>query len=230
MQAEPIAVTAGITANFLTGKHDTGNGIDKLNLVPLPLAEVDGRYQRTTLHIEALPGVTFGYDDGLGGTQYTRLSIVNVVLRQSVRGGVFVGAGQTVYNQRTDYGVAHSPFVANQASRVTGARFEVGYGRRILGRGRLECVAAINPIMHGVERTELRPFFRYGRAIVSGERAVQVDTALRLSRPLGPGELLYGIRYLNYASRYDVQGRRDDRSLADRNVGIMPLLGYRLRL
>jgi hypothetical protein len=56
---------------------------------------------------------------------------------------------------------------------------------------------------------------------------VQVDTLLRVITPLRGGDLVYGLRYLNYASRYDVRGSAFDGSLADRNVGLLPNIGYR---
>ena len=60
---------------------------------------------------------------------------------------------------------------------------------------------------------------------------MQVDLGLRLMRPLWRGDAILGIRYLNYSARY-VTGNvyYGDTQLADRNVGILPLIGYRLRL
>ncbi len=58
------------------------------------------------------------------------------------------------------------------------------------------------------------------------ETAAQVDLSARIAHRVGRhGELLYGLRYLNYGARYSGSG-----DLADRNVGIAPVLGYRLRL
>jgi len=47
--------------------------------------------------------------------------------------------------------------------------------------------------------------------------------------------VLVGLRYLNYSARYVATNRRNrvapylDGRLADRNVGVLPLIGYRLR-
>lgn len=226
--AEPIALQASLSLNFLDGKHDTGTGIDRLNFVPLPLADVDARYRHTTLHVEGLPAITFGYGSSAAGQQYTHLSIINVVLRQSSRAGYFVGAGQTIYNQQTFYPPSQGLGVESQASRVTGARFEAGLVRPVTSKATVECVFALNPFMRGLERTALRPAMPAGD-LLNPERAVQVDIAVRLITQLGRGALITGVRYLNYASRYDSRAARENGLLADRNVGVMPLIGYRRR-
>ncbi len=114
-------MSAAVTLNFIDGKHDTGTSIDRLDFVPLPLAECDARERRTALHLEALPPLRFGYGGASGGRQQTQLSIINASLRESIGGGAFIGIGQTVYNQRTSYPPNEASGVATQASRVTGA-------------------------------------------------------------------------------------------------------------
>jgi hypothetical protein len=227
-RADAIGVTSSLTLNFLDGKHDTGTGIDRLHFVPLPLADLDARYRRTTLHLEGLPALTFGYGSGPGARQYTRLSIINVTLRESFTGGTFAGIGQTIYNQRTFYPSDESNGVASQGSRVTGARFEPGFIGPAFRTTRVEYVFAVNPAMHGLERTALRAPAR-SPEVLNAEYAVQVDTSLRFVSALPHGDLLYGLRYLNYASRFDLRGTPVDGLLADRNVGLMPLIGYRVR-
>jgi hypothetical protein len=49
---------------------------------------------------------------------------------------------------------------------------------------------------------------------------------VRVAHRAGPGELLYGLRYLHYSANYiDEPGQ-----LADTNAGIALVVGYRLRL
>jgi hypothetical protein len=199
-----------------------------LNFVPLPLIDLDARYRGTTLHLEGLPALTFAYG-GAAGRQSTRLSIINVTLRKSFTGGIFAGVGQTIYNQRTFYPFDQSTDVASQGSRVTGARFEAGFIRPAFGTTRMEYVFAVNPSMRGLERTALRTP-SLSPEILNPERAVQVDTSVRFVTALRRGDFIYGLRYLNYASRYDLHGTPVDGLLADRNVGLMPLIGYRLHL
>lgn len=220
--------TGSVTLNFLDGKHDTGTSVDRLTLIPLPLGDVDGRYGPTALHVEGLPPVTFGYGDGAGGVQQTQLSIVNAVVRRSLGFGAFLGAGETIYNQRTTYPPADSVVVARQSSRVAGARLETGIARHAFGRTAFAFVFAVNPGMRGLEHTALRTSAPTPD-ILNPERAVQVDTLLRFTTPLRAGDIVYGLRYLNYASRYEVRGSAFDGSLADRNVGLLPNVGFRWR-
>ena len=107
---------------------------------------------------------------------------------------------------------------------------------------RLEFWAAVNPRMRGIQYTRI-PTFNSTCAPGAGpppspgctqivntyadpENASQVDLAVRVAHQLSKhGELLYGLRYLNYSAHYDdFPGQ-----LADRNVGFAPSLGYRLR-
>ncbi len=226
--ADPIALTAGVTITVLDGEHATASGVEHLAFVPLPLFDLDARRLRTSLHLEALPPLTFGYGP-TGSMQQTQLSLINVAVRQSVGGGAFAGIGQTVYNQRTTYPVQTAGIISRQASRVTGLRFEAGVARRIGHHTALEYVFAVNPAMRGLERTTLRTALPFPD-LLDAERAVQVDTALRFATPLGRGTLVYGLRYLNYASRYDRPGLPVDGAQIDRNAGLMPLAGYRVRM
>ncbi len=233
-----------------------GNRSDKLNFAPLPLGELTLRRNAESLRIEGLPPVAFGYGSSGDGAQATQLSIVNATLRHAFAGGWFVGAGQTVYNQFTTYSPVHGNFFYTrgfqvdpingseaQYSRVTGARFEAG---RIVehGRDRVEAWVAVNPHMRGIQYTRI-PTFIYDcpggiaqlvavascrqriNTFADPENAAQVDLSARIAHRTGKrGEILYGVRYLNYSAHYDdFPGQ-----LADRNVGFAPLLGYRIRL
>jgi hypothetical protein len=59
------------------------------------------------------------------------------------------------------------------------------------------------------------------------ENASQVDLSARVAHRIAKnGEVLVGLRYLNYTAHYDdFPGQ-----LADRNVGFAPTLGYRVKL
>lgn len=151
---------------------------------------------------------------------------------------------------RRDANVPHAYPIAGaeeQYSRVTGVRLEAG---RIWNAGatRIEAIAAGNPVMHGVQYTFVPTPAGFGVFCVSTftgsagpppmcsganptfadpEHASQIDLTLRAAHPAGKhGELLYGLRYLHYSARYEDEPGQ----LADRNVGIAPLLGYRIRL
>jgi len=233
-----------------------GGRRDKLSFAPLPLGELTLRSGTESLRLEGLPPVTFGYNKAGDGAQSTRLAILSATYRHAFRGGWFAGAGQTIYNQYTTYtpvngsffyqrGFVSEPIDGSEAqySRVTGARFEIG--RRVeRGRDRIELTAAVNPRMRGIQYTRIPTFVFMCPTSFTGpppagsctqvidtfadpENASQVDIAANAAHRISKhGEILYGLRYLNYTAHYDdFPGQ-----LADRNVGFAPVLGYRVKL
>ncbi|HEV2741006.1 MAG TPA: hypothetical protein VGU66_20780 [Candidatus Elarobacter sp.] len=144
-------------------------------------------------------------------------------------------------------GFVTDPIVGSEAqySRVTGARFEIGRIAQY-GRNRVEWWAAANPRMRGVQYTRIPtvPFFcttgnggiiapappecaTQVHTFADPENASQVDLSARVAHRISKnGEVLLGLRYLNYCAHYDDFGGQ----LADRNVGFAPTLGYRIKL
>jgi hypothetical protein len=254
--ADPVQTTFTLTVNPLSGHHEiNGSHVDKLVFAPVPLAELSFAAKHSSLRLEGLPPVTFGYNTAGTGAQSTQLAILIATYRQTFAGGWFAGVGQTVYNQFTTYrsvsgtyyysrGLDQVPINGSEAqySRVTGARFEVGRVR-VSEHARFEFWAAANPRMRGIQYTRIPTFnYRCGGGAGPGpgpgctqitntyadpENGSQVDLALRVGHRLSAhGELVYGLRYLNYTAHYDdFPGQ-----LADRNVGFAPTLGYRLKL
>jgi hypothetical protein len=109
-----------------------------------------------------------------------------------------------------------------------------------LGRDRIETSVSANPRMRGVQYTRIptslsicsfgSTTFQCTQLVdtfADPESASQLDVAARVAHRVSKhGELLYGLRYLNYSAHYDdFPGQ-----LADRNVGFAPVLGYRLKL
>ena len=251
--ADPIDATLAVTVNALSGKHEVnGSHSDALTFAPIPLAELNVRRNAESIRLEGLPPVTFGYSNTGDGALSTRLSIVNATYRHTFAGGWFAGAGQTIYNQSTTYVPVNGNFFYSrgfttdpingsemQYSRVTGARFELGRMTQS-GRNRVEWWAAANPRMRGIQYTRI-PTFRFfcgsGGAVspcqqvvdtfADPENASQVDLSARVAHRVAKnGEVLLGLRYLNYTAHYDdFPGQ-----LADRNVGFAPTLGYRIKL
>ncbi len=230
--AEPIDATIALTLNALSGQHLVGGGrSDRVTLAPIPLGELVLRHGDEGVRIEGLPSVRFGLSGANGdGAQSTALSILNATYRHAFTGGWFVGVGQTVYNQSTTYQQTIAFFTAEQQySRVTGLRYELGRTFTTGLRSKAEVWLTANPAMHGVQYTRLPSFgARFAAPIVADpESATQVDIESRVTTRLSArGELLYGARYINYVARYD----RNPGLLADRNVGIAPVLGYRYRI
>jgi hypothetical protein len=244
-QAEPIEATIAVTVNALSGQHEVGrNQADRFTFAPLPLGELTLRRGRESLRIEGLPPIAFNYGNGPNtdiGTRTTRLSVLNGTLRHEFAWGWFAGIGGTIYTQHTDYTNLPSNFyeyrdgnyyfingAETEASRVAGLRIEAGRDVAF-GRDRFEFGAAVNPSMHGRDVVTI-PHANFGTMNVSfsdPETAAQVDGYARFAhRVARTGEVLLGVRYINYTARYS----EHPGILADRNVGWAPVLGYRLRL
>lgn len=216
--AEPLEVDLTATVSGLVGTHVTGGGAATTIVAPLPLAELDLRRGADALHVEGIPPVGIPTAEG-GASSLTRLSLLNLVYRRTLAGGWFAGAGETVYNQHTYFSDGEE-----QASRVAGLRLETGYGWHA-GRSHVEASLAYNPVMHGLLQTTFS--YRPGVTFRDGERGPQIDTAVRVAQPLGRhSALVYGLRYINYSSRFDAQPGL----IVDRNAGIAPVVGYKLRL
>jgi len=255
-RADPIDLTATASINFLDGNHIESAAQDRV-LAPLPLVALDARERRVAIHLEALPPVTFAYSPNAAGTKSTRLSLFTSTVRYTIAGGTFAGAGVTIYDQNTDRGSLTSRFAtlsADEYSRVAGARFELGNERLLAAHTTLATVFALSPVMNGLDQdvatTHLTPpgfppsTYTCAFANVYGslacistrapiahglpERAGQIDTSATLVRRLRHGDLIVGVRYLNYVARYELAGNAANLSLADRNVGFMPLIAYRL--
>lgn len=227
--ASDASVDVGLTVNpVLGGFHESFNDRAHVPPIPIPLLEVRGNYGPFELYLDGLPPLaSVQYFDSRQGHTSTNLSIFEGVLRvwDPLRRFSF-GVGQTLYNQSTHYADAiEIPGTGEtQFSRVTGASYEAGY-RVPVRRGRFEATFDYAPVMLGTQYTLYdRPYYRR-RA--DPERAEQIDTAVRYVRPAGRrGEVIFGLRYVNYTAQYAERNG----GLSDRNVGLLPVIGYHLRL
>lgn len=253
--AEPIDATLVLSVNPIVGYHEVGDGgSDRFSFAPLPLGELSLRHGADSIRIEGLPPIAFNYGNGPNtdvGNRTTRLSVLNATFRHAFAGGWFVGAGETAYTQRTDYTNIPSGYYYfrnnhyyfidgsdEEYSRVGGLRIEAG--RNVaLGRDRLEAGTAVSPSMHGTDYLVIPTTLcvagfpsgrvtctRVSNSFADAEAVAQVDAYARIAHRISPhGAVLFGLRYINFTSRYSATGE-----LADRNVGWAPTLGYRLRL
>ncbi|HEY4440257.1 MAG TPA: hypothetical protein VGN14_07350, partial [Candidatus Elarobacter sp.] len=211
-------------------------------------AELTLRAGRNELRAEGLPPIPFNYGSGTNidiGTRTTRLSVLNLTYRRLFAQGWFAGIGETTYTQRTDwtnippgwYESTDQGFIPingheSEYSRVAGLRLEAG--RTIsLGPVRLEAAAGLTPSMHGNDNLSIHTYpictangcAPQDRPFTHAEDAAQVDAYARLARRVAHnGDLLLGLRYINYTAHYA------NGTLADRNVGWAPTVGYRIRL
>ena len=135
------------------------------------------------------------------------------------------GIGQTLYNQSTHYlePIEIAGTGETQFSRLTGATYQAGYHVPYRA-GQFEAIFNFAPAMLGTQFTLYDVGRFHGRA--DPERAKQIDTAVRYTHAVGrSGEIILGLRYVNYTAVYAERNG----GLSDRNVGLLPVIGYRLR-
>ena len=220
-RADPASIVIGATADALIGEHEGGGTVQRATLVPVPIPEIEVRESQAELRVEGIPplGVSIG-------SLSVDLSVVNASLRLFAPGDrYYAGAGETIYNQQTQTLVSGE--TQTYASRVAGFRLETGTIVPLHRNDELQFEFAYNPAMYGVVRTDVGP--PAAASIRNPERATQIDVFLRRVITHGRGQFIYGLRYINFTAKYAVPGSPIDGALADRNVGFLPLLGYRYR-
>jgi hypothetical protein len=227
-RADQPSVDVGLTLNpIIGGIHESFNDRTRVPPVPIPLFELRARYGPFEMNLSGLPPVaSVRLDDVLQGHTSTRLSLFEGVVRVwDPRRRFSAGLGPTFYNQSTHYSdaVEIAGTGETQFSRVAGLAYQAGYGAPFR-HGRFEAVVNYSPAMLGTQHTIYDvPHYR-PRA--DPERAEQIDTGLRYTRPAGArGDVILGLRYVNYTARYTRGG-----GLSDRNVGLLAVIGYRLRI
>ncbi|GAC1409137.1 MAG: hypothetical protein NVSMB64_17840 [Candidatus Velthaea sp.] len=228
VRAEHSVTDAALTLNPIFGTHQSFNDKTTPPPVPVPLIELRHRAGPFELIATGLPPIASARStNGIQGRTSTRLTIFDGTLRvwDPLR-RFSIGIGQTIYNQSTHYlDGPEIPGVGDtQYSRITGAHYELGY-RNAVRSGTIEATLSVAPLMRGTQYTQ------YDLATIATrvdpEQAGQIDTAVRfVHRISARGELMYGLRYLNYTARY----AEPSGTLSDRNAGFFPTLGYRTRI
>jgi hypothetical protein len=224
-RADDTGGDVGLTLNpILGGVHQSFNDIVHIAPIPIPLVEADYHVGPFEIDAQGLPPLaSVRYFDETQGHTSTRLSIFEGVARVwDPLHRYSLGIGQTLYNQSTHY--ANSIEIAGtgetQFSRVTGADYQLGYSVPVWS-GRFEGVVNYTPGMHGTQYTIYD--LGFFRPRIDPERAEQIDTAVRYRRRIAArGELVLGLRYVNYTARYAERGG----GLSDRNVGLLAVAGY----
>jgi hypothetical protein len=228
-RADQASADIGLTLNpILYGLHESFNDRTHVPPIPVPLIEFRERYGPFELDLSGLPGIaSVRSDDRIQGRTSTQLSLFEAMLRvwdplHRFSGGV----GQTLYNQSTNYldPVEIAGTGERQFSRVTGITYQAGYDVPYRS-GRFEAVFNYAPAMVGTQHTIYDVPLYPPRA--DAEKAGQIDTGMRYVHSLGGrGEAIVGLRYINYTASY-VGGRG---GLSDRNVGLLAVIGYRMRI
>lgn len=226
--ADVATTDLAITFNPLFGTHQSYNDRTHPAPVPIPLFELRHRSGPFEVVLGGLPPLaSVRSNDAVQGPTSTRLSIFEGTVRVWDPLHRFsAGIGQTLYNQSTHYldPVEVSGTGERQFSRITGAHYELGY-RVPYHHGRIEATLSYAPVMLGTQYTQYDVSTVHAR--FDPEQADQVDAAVRFAHRIDRhAEIFFGLRYVNYTARYaEING-----TLSDRNVGFLPVFGYRTRL
>ncbi len=211
----------GVSLAPLLGRHVESGLRATLPPLPIPILHVRGRVGAAEIYAEGLPGSP-NIDEVDGPVRLsTHIAFFDAVVRGYLPGDrVNLGIGELIYNQATRYDVEVGsrirPLSAVNTSRVVGTRYELGFG---LARdpNAVRFLIDLEPVMHGI--INFGSPFRFERTRARGETGAQVELQVRARTIRGPIEFGYGLRYINYATRFDAGG-----TLADRNTGFLPYI------
>jgi len=212
----------GIQGLAIVGVHRDVAG-SQYGLGGGPLLQIHAGGRRLALHLEGIPVVSIpGIKPSAAYGQATpALGIFNGDLEYAIdRGGhLWLGAGETIYNQRT-------PLPAKQqvvSSRLAGARYTLRYRRDYGARHLFEAFLGTAPSLSGddvyVFTGNLAP------PSIRPERASEIDASLAWGWRYRRSQWLLGLRTLNFSARYPLTG-----AAADRNVGVGPYVEWRASL
>jgi hypothetical protein len=216
--ADPSSTTIGITLNPVAGGyHESFN--DKIS----PLLEASHRFSNFELLAYGLPPTAaIPYNDAIQSQTALRLTILDTTFRVwDLHGHFAIGIGETLYNQTTHYALGFGVNTPErQYSRIAGAHYEVA-ARMPFRAGAIETSLRYAPVLLG---TQVTTYDNGMPSLFSPERGNQIDGDIRYThRFANHTEAILGVRYLNFTAAYDVPLK----PLSDRNVGVLPSIGYR---
>ncbi len=210
--------TVGVTLDATIDTHAEARSSSALPVVPVPIFSIEHREGRFALYLEGVPPIgPVGVDSG----DATKLSMFDGSLRFAVTPQVWVGLGETIFNQKTYY-----PLDETQASRVVGARYSAGTRLWQSGAHRIDLEIHVSPSMRG---TIITTIVCCSGALIydvhDAERASLVDAQARWSLTRGKTVLSAGLRWINYAAVFAASG-----SIADQNRIVSPFIGWSTKL
>jgi hypothetical protein len=237
--------TIGLTLNAVIGAHsESGNLSSTVPLVPVPMFTIAHRQGRFSIALEGLPPIgPVAFSNPAPGTaSATKIGMLDGAFRYALpRGRTWIGLGETVINQTTVYApvtntfsvgtfVYTNTFTQTDISRVVGSRYEVGENLLSSGNRRLDLQIAVSPTMHArldqlgaTHSSNTRPnsvLFISVLNLRTVETAALIDAQAAWSVKRGRSVLSVGLRYINYAAKFDTGGE------ADRDRLVLPFLGW----
>ncbi len=199
--ARASEATVGIEALAGSAVHREPNESSAASSAVIPLVEFEarsGRLQISGESIVPLPALFIG--NGPSGIQDIKLNYLAGTVRYWISPRWAVGAGQTLWNQRTKYTNTIAP-VEYDASRDAGAQYELVHVMP-LRSGAVQASLAVDPRIHARLSWTFEPS-SVTRSPVS-EQEAQVDAAISYLRPINRHvRMETGVRYINLAAKYD---------------------------
>jgi hypothetical protein len=216
--ATPSYSYVGIQGLALVGAHRDVAG-SQYGIGAGPLLEVQVGGPRFAMHLEGIPVVSIpGTRPSVTYGQATpALGIFNGQAEYAVdrRGQMWIGFGETVYNQRTPL-PAQAQTVS---SRLAGARYALRFHRPFGQSHFIEAFVGAAPYLSG---SDVYVYLDGSPNTIKPERASEVDASLTFGYTHRRSQWLIGLRTLNFTARYPLTGEA-----ADRNVGFGPIIEWR---
>jgi hypothetical protein len=211
----------GIQGLALVGVHRDVTG-SEYGIGGGPLLELHVGGPRFAVHLEGIPVVSIpGVRPSVAYGQATpAIGIFNGDAEYAIaaRGQLWLGFGETIYNQRTPL-----PAQAQEvSSRLAGARYTLRFKHPFGTAHFLEAFVGAAPYLTG---SDVYAYLDGAPDSIRPERASEVDASLEFGYTRNRSQWLIGIRSLNFTAMYPLTGEA-----ADRNVGIGPLIEWRTKI
>jgi hypothetical protein len=219
--ATPDYSYVGIQGLALVGEHRDVAGTE-YGVGGGALLELHIGGPRFAVHLEGIPVVSIpGVRPSVTYGQATpALGIFNGDAEYAIaaRGHLWLGLGETIYNQRTPL-----PAQAQEvSSRLAGVRYTLRFNHPFGTAHFLEAFVGATPYLTG---SDVYAFLDGAPDSIRPERASEVDASLEFGYTRNRSQWLIGVRSLNFTAMYPLTGEA-----ADRNVGIGPMIEWRTRI
>ena len=203
-----LFAVAGVHKDVAGTQYGAGIG-------PLLQARLGGA--KLAIHVEGIPVVAVPQRASAYYGQATpSIGIFNATLGYRFMPRMSFGVGETVINQRTPLPNLQQVV----SSRLAGYRYALRYTEPLRGRRSFEANLGVAPTLWGSD------VYVYSDGVtapvVKPEQAAEIDASLALGFQRPYGEMLLGLRALNFSAKYTATG-----SAGDRNAGVGLFVEFR---
>lgn len=203
-----LFAVAGVHKDVVGTQYGAGIG-------PLLQARLGGR--RLAFRFEGIPVVAIPQRvSAYYGQATPSIGIFNATLGYRFVPRMSFGLGETVINQRTPLPNLQQVV----SSRLAGVRYALRYTEPLRGRRTLEANLGAAPTLWGSD------VYVYSDGVtpptVKAEQAAEIDASLAVGFQRPYGEMLVGLRALNFSAKYTATG-----IAGDRNAGVGLFVEFR---